>query len=41
VAAYVSDGDTDYFSILLKVMTMEVCGFTCGFVKNSIRRENT
>ena len=24
--------------IFLKVMTMEVCGFTCGFVKNSIGR---
>lgn len=27
-----------FFAVLLKVMTMEVRGFTCGFVKNSIGR---
>lgn len=27
-----------FCSLLLKVMTIKVCGFTCGFVKNSIGR---
>lgn len=35
MADYISDGDTDFFSVLLKVMTMDVWGFTCGLVKNS------
>lgn len=38
MAYYISDGDTDVFAVLLKAMTMEVCGFTCGFMKNYIGR---
>lgn len=27
-----------FFAVLLKVVTMKVCGFTCGFVRNSMGR---